>query len=85
METSSTHTYEDLVSLTAAAVLHKYIHTHTNTQMKMQAKLIIGVIQFLLLTALCDWKINPATKLIYLFFITLSVAHSLLVADWILI
>lgn len=33
----------------------------------MQAKLSIGVIQFLLLTALCDRKINPATKLIYLF------------------
>lgn len=33
----------------------------------MQAKLSIGVTQFLLLTALCDRKINPATKLIYLF------------------
>lgn len=50
-----------------------YSHTHTHTRKccarkwKMQVKLSIGVIQFLLLTALCDQKINPATKLIYLF------------------
>lgn len=33
----------------------------------MEVKLSIGVTQFLLLTAVCDRKINLATKLIYLF------------------
>lgn len=61
-------------------------HTHiSGMHRKMQAKLNIGVIQFLLLTALCDRKINPATKLIYLFLSLALLLTPLLAVDWILI
>lgn len=69
------HRHENPVVADRGDGLYIYSHEHTHThrskcnarKWKMQAKLSICVTQFLLLTALCDRKINPATKLIYLF------------------
>lgn len=53
-------------------IFHTLTHTDSvHINKKCKRSLALGVIQFLSLTAPSDRKINLATKLIYLFFITL--------------